>query len=140
VRVFFDNCTSPILANALNALIEPFGLKARHIRFMPDYRFSAATLDEEWISSLGADNPADWVVITGDHRIRKNRAERAAWIRANLKGFVLAKSYQKTPINQCASILLWRWPEMEQFIRLAAPGSMFELPINRRSGFVSLTV
>jgi hypothetical protein len=89
---------------------------------------------------LGADNPADWVVITGDHRIRKNRAERAAWIRANLKGFVLAKSYQKTPINQCASILLWRWPEMEQFIRLAAPGSMFELPINRRSGFVSLTV
>lgn len=107
---------------------------------MQDYGFTESTPDEEWISRLGSDEPPDWIVITGDHRIRRNTAERAAWVRAGLKGFVLARAYQKTPTNQCASILLWRWPEMEQFIRLAAPGSMFELPINRKSGFVSLPV
>jgi hypothetical protein len=44
-----------------------------------------------------------------------------------LKAFVLATAYQKTPVNQCASVRLWRWPEMERFITLAAPGSMFEM-------------
>jgi hypothetical protein len=43
-------------------------------------------------------------VVTGDQRIRKNLAERAAWIRAGLKAFVLAPVYQKTPINQGASV------------------------------------
>jgi hypothetical protein len=107
---------------------------------MDDYGFGPATSDEEWIARLGSDSPPDWIVVTGDHRIRKNKAERTAWVRAGLKGFVLARSYQKTPLNQCASILLWRWPEMEQFIRLAAAGAMFELPINRKSGFISLAV
>jgi hypothetical protein len=140
VRVFFDNCTSPIFANALNALISPNGQSARHVRFMPDYGFDGSTPDIDWITKLGADQPADWIVITGDQRIRKNLAERKAWIRAQLKGFVLASTYQKTPVNQCASIILWRWPEMEAFISLAAPGSMFEFSINRRTGFRPLAV
>jgi hypothetical protein len=49
-------------------------------------------------------------------------------------------SRQKTPINQGASVLLWRWPQMKAFIEQAAPGSMFELSINRRTGFVPLAV
>jgi hypothetical protein len=76
----------------------------------------------------------------GDQRIRKNLAERAAWIKAALKAFVLAPVYQKTPINQGASVLLWRWPQMKAFVEQAAPGSMFELSINRRTGFVPLAV
>jgi hypothetical protein len=106
---------------------------------MSDYGFAHNTADIEWIKRLGSEQ--DWIVITGDQRIRKNHAERAAWVRAGLKGFVLARAYQKTPVNQVASVLLWRWPDMEKFISLAAPGSMFELPINRRSGgFVPLPV
>jgi hypothetical protein len=83
---------------------------------------------------------ASWIVITGDQRIRKNGAELRAWIRAGLKAFVLAPAYQKTPINQGAANLLWRWPEMRMFISSAAPGSMFELSINKRSAFVALAV
>lgn len=115
------------------------GHEARHVRFMPEYGLSHDSQDVEWIERL-AEDPSPWIVITGDQRIRKNIAERAAWIRAGLKAFVLAPGYQKTPVNQCASILLWRWPEMERFITLAAPGSMFELSINRRAGFTSLAV
>ncbi|MCG2632848.1 hypothetical protein L6654_40375 [Bradyrhizobium sp. WYCCWR 13023] len=140
MKVFFDNCTSPVFAGSLNALIEQDDDEAHHVRRMPAYGFADSTTDVEWISKLGADN-AVWIVITGDQRIRKNLAERAAWKKAGLKGFVLAPAYQKTPVNQCASVLLWRWPEMKTFITSAAPGSMFELPINRKpGGFVSLAV
>lgn len=139
MNVFFDNCTSPVFAGTLNALITPLGHRARHVRDMSDYGFAHNTPDVDWITRLGADQSV-WIVITGDQRIRKNLAERAAWIRAGLKGFVLASSYKKTPVNQGASVLLWRWPVMEQFISAAAPGSMFELSINRRAGFTPLAV
>ena len=109
------------------------------MRFMPEYGFAHDTKDVDWITRLGSD-PANWIVITGDQRIRKNEAELRAWIRAGLKAFVLAPAYQKTPINQCAANLLWRWLEMRTFISSAAPGSMFELSINKRSGFVPLAV
>ncbi|UPK23955.1 hypothetical protein [Bradyrhizobium sp. 195] len=79
-------------------------------------------------------------MITGDQRIRKNLAERTAWIRTGLKAFVLAPSYKKTPVNQGASCCSGRWPVMEQFISAAAPGSMFELSISRRAGFTPLAV
>jgi hypothetical protein len=39
-----------------------------------------------------------------------------------------------------AAVLLWRWPEMRSFISSAAASSMFELPINKRSGFEPLAV
>jgi hypothetical protein len=132
LKVFFDNCTTPVFAGALDAFIRPLGHQARHVRQMDDYGFTHNTEDVDWIKRLGSEG--DWIVITGDQRIRKNLAERTAWKRAGLKGFVLARAYQKRPVHQVASVLLWRWPEMEQFIRLAAPGSMFELPISLRSG------
>jgi hypothetical protein len=106
---------------------------------MVDYGFAHDTDDVEWIARLAADN-ALWIVITGDGRIRRNLAERTAWVRAGLKGFVLAPAYHKTQVHQCASILLWRWPEMKSFIASAAPGSMFELPISRQAGFIPLPV
>jgi len=107
---------------------------------MSEYGFRGDTPDGEWIRRLGEDRPADWIVITGDKRIRKNKAERAAWIKAGLKGFVLAPAYQRTPVNQQASLLLWRWPEMERVISLTARGSMFELPIRRSAGFRPLAI
>jgi hypothetical protein len=106
---------------------------------MPEYGFTHKTDDVDWITRLASDQ-AVWIVITGDQRIRKNIAERAAWIRAGLRGFVLAPAYQKTPVNQCASVLLWRWPIMEKFISAAASGSMFEMSINRSTGFKPLAV
>ena len=76
---------------------------------------------------------AEWIVITGDTRIQKNAAERRAYRQAALKGFVLAPAYQKMQVHQVASILLWRWPEVEGLAGLVAAPALFELPI-RRSG------
>jgi hypothetical protein len=84
----------------------------------------------EWIDFLRRSND-EWVFITGDGRVLKNPAERAALRSAGLHGFVLAPAYQKTPINQVASILIWRWPEMVQITRLVQAPSMHEVPINK---------
>lgn len=71
------------------------------------------------------------MVITGDYRIQRNKAERAAYQQAKLFGFVLAPAYQKTPTHQIASLLLWRWPEMEKLFELVGGAALYELPIGR---------
>jgi hypothetical protein len=53
---------------------------------MPEYGFAGDTPDVEWITRLGVDPVSDWIVISGDHRIRKNKAERAAWIATGTAG------------------------------------------------------
>lgn len=77
---------------------------------------------------LGEDD-AHWIVITGDYRIYRNKAQRAAFRASGLSGFVLAPGYQKTPVHQQASILLWRWPDMEDLMRLSR--GLYELPVTR---------
>lgn len=56
MNVFFDNCTSPVFAGALNALIAPDGHAAHHVRFMKDYGLSHDTDDVDWIARLASDD------------------------------------------------------------------------------------
>jgi hypothetical protein len=130
LRVFFDNCTAPTLASTLDGFLKHSGSSAYHIKDLPCGRDAA---DVEWIQMLAADPPGTWIVITGDGRIRKNPAERLAYRQAQLGGFVLAPAFQKTPMNQVASFLLWRWPDVEQLARLTRPPYLFELPMHKGS-------
>jgi PIN domain-containing protein len=129
VKVFFDNCTSPVLATSLNGFIEHRGHSAHHVKDLPCGRDAP---DVEWIGMLAREQHI-WMVVTGDDRIRKNKAERAAYRSAELSGFVLAAAYQKTPIHQVASFMLWRWPEMEQLFTLVGGAALYELPMSRSS-------
>jgi hypothetical protein len=129
VKVFFDNCTSPVLATTLHGFIQHLDHSAHHIKDLPCGRDAS---DIEWITLL-AEKPGEWMVLTGDDRIRKNRAEREAYRRAGLTGFVLAAAYQKTPMHQVASFLLWRWLEMEQLFHIVSGPALHSLPMNRKS-------
>jgi PIN like domain len=128
VKIFFDNCTPPFLASALHGFVSHFDHKAFHISQLPCGRDAE---DTEWIKML-ADDQSLWMVVTGDDRIRRNRPERTAYREAKLCGFVLAKAYQKTPPHQVASLLLWRWPEMEELFDLVAGPALYEVPISRK--------
>src|SRR5947209_14390499 len=75
VKVFFDNCTSPVLASVLDGFIRHLSHNAHHIKDLPCGRDAT---DLEWIGMLGADRGL-WMVVTGDDRIRKNKAARAAF-------------------------------------------------------------
>lgn len=127
MKVFFDNCTSPVLATTLDGFIRNSGHSAHHIKDLPCGRDAA---DVDWIAMLGRERNV-WMVVTGDDRIRKNKAERAAYRAAELSGFVLARAYKKTPMNKVASFLLWRWPEMEQLFQLVGGAALYELPMSR---------
>ena len=127
VKVFFDNCTSPVLAATLDGFIRSASHSAHHIKDLPCGRDAT---DLEWIEMLARERGV-WMVVTGDDRIRKNKATRAAYRDAELSGFVLARAYQKTPMHKVASFILWRWPEMNQLFGLVGGGALYELPMNR---------
>ena len=129
MKVFFDNCTSPVLATTLDGFIRHRSHSAYHIKDLPCGRDAA---DIDWIAML-AREPNMWMVVTGDDRIRKNKAERAAYRSAELSGFVLAPAYQRTPMHQVASFMLWRWPEMEQLFALVGGAALYEIPMSRSS-------
>ncbi len=132
MNVFFDNCTSPVLATTLDGFIHAFGHRARHIKDLPGLSNGRHATDLEWISHLRADN-ASWIFISGDGRILKNRAERAALRSAGLHGFVLALAYQRSPLNQVGATLVWKWPEIDAVTNLVAAPSMHEIPIGKVS-------
>jgi hypothetical protein len=125
----FDNCVSPQLASTYAGFVEPLSHTAQHIRDLPCGRHAT---DEQWIRYLPGTREK-WAVFTGDERLLKNKAERAALRAAGLLVFILAPAYQKTPVHQQASHLLWRWPDVEQIIGLINPPAIFRLPM-RRSG------
>lgn len=135
MRVFFDNCTSPVLAETLNGYLRHRSDSASHIRDLPCGRHAS---DLDWMAYL-AGTGDNWLVVSGDKRIQKNKAERAAFRQAGLKGFVLASGYQKTPIHQQASFLIWRWPDIDGLLKLAPP-FLFEIPMHRQAGFRQLPV
>lgn len=129
MKVFFDNCLPPTLADTLDGFLRHQGHSAHHIK---DLHCGRDATDLQWIEMLG--NHSDqWMVITGDLRIYKNPAERVALRQANLFGFVMAPAFSKMPMNQRASLLLWRWPDMEQAFKLFQPPALIELPANRAS-------
>ncbi|MER2198094.1 PIN-like domain-containing protein [Methylobacterium brachiatum] len=136
MRVFFDNCTSPVLAETLNGYLRHRSDSASHIRDLPCGRHAS---DLDWMAYL-AGTGDDWLVVTGDKRIHNNKAERAAFRQAGLKGLVLAAGYQKTPIHQQASFLIWRWPDIDGLLENLRPPFLFEIPMKRQAGFRQLPV
>ena len=92
MKVFFDNCTSPVLAQTLNGFLIHRRQCASHIK---DLACGRDATDEAWIAFLERSGEP-WIVITGDLRIQRNRALREAFRRARLRGLVFAPAYQKT--------------------------------------------
>lgn len=85
--------------------------------------------DTEWIRHLAATG-SDWMIVTNDGRIRKNRAEREAYRRANLKGVLLAPAYQKTEMGRCCGMLVAKWDGLIDFTSKIQAPYLVEASIN----------
>lgn len=135
MKVFFDNCTSPIMARTLAGYLSGLSVEVRHARDLGLH----AKSDVEWIEHL-ASTGDDWLVVTGDGRIRKNKPEREAYHRAGLKGVVLAPAYQKSPMGRSCGMIVARWDDLIDFTsRIRAP-YLVELSINLGSKFGVLSM
>jgi PIN like domain len=70
------------------------------------------------------------VVISGDRRITRNRAEYNAFRASNLLGFFLSKGLQKATVAKQMERILALWENMVTVTETVEGGAMFELPIN----------
>ena len=127
MRLLFDNNISPRVPRAINALISGEGSEAIPLRD----KFPANTPDIDWIESIG--NEGGWSVISGDQRITKNRAERAAWMQTTLIGFFMESGLLKLdPVQQTARLLLWL-PVLQRQLALVRGPALFALPLRSSS-------
>jgi PIN like domain len=122
VKVLIDENLSPALAKALDALfggeheVEPIRIK-----------FGTNVTDAEWIRRLSGEG--HWVVISGDAKIAKRKAEQAAFRNSRLIGFFLAPALSGAKITKQMQRLLALWEDIEVIANRVASGSMYELPI-----------
>jgi PIN domain-containing protein len=120
VKVLLDNNLSPAIARALHELFAP----EHEIVALRD-KFDPKTIDAEWIPALSREGR--WVVISGDRRITRNKAEYEAFRNSRLVGFFLAKGLYKAKVTKQMERLLALWERMETLATHVEGGAMFEL-------------
>jgi hypothetical protein len=121
MRFFFDNCISPRLARAMNALVAPEH-EVVHLRaqFAPD------TPDIAWIVALA--KQGTWIIVSGDLRIRKRPQEREIWRAAKLTTFFMAENYMNVPDWEQVKWMIDKWPLMVDMASRVTPGAAFLVP------------
>lgn len=134
MKIFFDNCTSPVLARTLNGFLENRVGSAHHARDLGLHKAK----DVEWMDYL-AKTGDHWLVITGDGRIGKNKLEQLAFRKAKLRGIVLARAYQKTQVCRQAGLIVANWDDLTKTINRLEPPFLFEMSINLNARFKQLS-
>lgn len=122
MKVLIDENLSPARARSLAALF----VGEHEVVHVRD-RFGARVTDITWISQLSREGR--WIVISGDRRITRNRAEYGAFRASQMVGFFLARSLYKAPVVKQMERILALWPVIEKQTGLVAGGAIFELPM-----------
>lgn len=126
MKVIFDHNLSPVLAAALQAVFpEEHQIIALCTKFAP------TTDDVVWIKALSAEG--HWVVISGDYRITRNRAERSIFQASRLTGFFMEPALKKARVIKQLERLCALWGNIEALANAAAPGALYTLPIKTTS-------
>jgi len=119
VKFFFDNCISPNLVDAIRCLDKSHELAHTRGKFDP------ATPDPIWIRALAAEG--GWIIISGDPRISRGQAEKAAWIESRLTAFFCGDAWGSRRLMTQASEMMRWWDDIIDLSKNAAPGSGYLL-------------
>lgn len=123
MKVFFDNNINVKYVQALRVLAEIQGYELVHLTD----KFPENTPDAEWIRALKEER--DWIVVTADPRITRNRVERLAWQESGLTAFFFTDGWsQKKFWNQIADLVTW-WPTIVLEARRVDAGTGFLIPV-----------
>ena len=126
MRFFLDNCLSPRYARALRILAEVQGYDIRHL----SEKFDRSSPDVVWIPALAAEK--DWVIVSGDPRISRNKAERKAWRESRLTAFFFEDKWSNRGYwTQAQDVVAW-WPKIVLEARKAKPGAGYLIPVKAK--------
>jgi hypothetical protein len=90
-------------------------------------KFPPNIKDVDLIAELS--KQGDWIFISGDRRITRNRAERNAFQNSKLIGMFLSSGLYKSTVLKQAERLIVLWPVIETVAGSVSGGAMFELPM-----------
>ncbi|MBA8819453.1 hypothetical protein BRY73_08465 [Ochrobactrum sp. P6BS-III] len=122
MKVLVDENLPPALARALNALFA-----GKHEIIHTRDRYGPGVKDLQWIRDLSTEGR--WIIISGDRRITRNKAEYNAFRASNLVGFFLSKGLYKSSTVKQMERLLALWENIEKQSDIVQGGAMFELPM-----------
>lgn len=122
MKVLLDHNLAPEIARALSQLFHPV-----HQVVSLREKFDPATPDTEWIRKLSEEG--QWIILSGDRRITRNKAEYEAFRISRLVGFFLSKGLQKSKVTKQMERILALWDEIEKIATSAQGGAIFELPM-----------
>jgi PIN domain-containing protein len=121
VRLFFDHNISPAMARAFRELF-----RGEHEATTLAEKFRPDVPDVHWIKELS--DEGNWIIISGDRRITRNRAEYNTFRNSNLIGLFLSPGLCKSKVTKQMERILALWENIETVTRTVAGGAMFELP------------
>ncbi|MBR0967958.1 hypothetical protein JQ554_27375 [Bradyrhizobium diazoefficiens] len=122
MKLFFDHNMSPAMARALRELFKD----EHEVTYLAE-KFPRNISDIDWISGLSKEGL--WVVISGDRRITRNRAEYHAFRSSNLIGLFLSHGLYKAPVIKQMERMLALWPVIQTVTATVQGGAMYELPL-----------
>lgn len=122
MKVLIDENLPPALAKALAALFNGRH-QIQHLR----ERYGPGVKDVQWIKDLHEEG--GWIVISGDRRITRNKAEQRLFRSSNLIGYFLSRGLQKADTCKKMERLMALWSAIELQTTLVSGGAMFELPM-----------
>ncbi len=123
MRFFLDNCISPVHARALRVLAEVQEYEIVHL----SEKFARDTPDAEWLRTLGEEG--DWVVVSGDVRITRGKAEKRAWHESGLTAFFFGKGWASRGHWKLAADLVGWWSTIVLTARTHPHGRGFLVPV-----------
>ena len=133
MKIFFDNCISPVYARAMKILAEMQKYPIVHLR----EKFEPDTPDTDWISILAREG--DWIILSSDPRISRGKAEKAIWKESGLTSFFFSDGWQnKSFWKQVEDLVHW-WPDVILEARRASPGTGYLIPVKSKSLTVIFT-
>jgi hypothetical protein len=124
VKFFVDNCISPVITKAVRVLAEIQHNEIVHL----SEKFERRDIpDGEWLRVLGDEQ--EWIVVSGDPRITRGKAELAAWRESGLTAFFFGKGWASQSYWKLAADLVAWWPLIVLKAREAPTGSGFMIPL-----------
>ena len=133
MRFFFDNQISYRLAEAIDRLADVDGDQVVALRA----KFPQDATDLTWIPQLASER--DWIIVSGDCKIRDKPAERKIFFEAKLTTFFLAKGWINAELWEQASLLIRWWPKLREQATLVEAGTVIEIPFRKTGRFKLLS-